>query len=50
MKLRDPELLAEYLAVCRLQADAFVTVDPAMAERAEGIVPLAPITVLLTAS
>jgi len=41
---------AEYLAVCRLQADAFVTVDPAMAERAEGIVPLAPITVLLTAS
>ncbi|MEQ1700525.1 MAG: hypothetical protein ABMA25_10455 [Ilumatobacteraceae bacterium] len=33
---------AEYLAVCVLQADAFVTVDPEMASRANGIVPLAP--------
>ena len=29
---------AEYLAVCRLQADALATVDPAMAARADGIV------------
>ena len=34
---------AEYFAVTRLQADAFVTVDPAMAAKAEGVVPLAPI-------
>ena len=38
---------AEYLAVCLLQADAFVTVDPTMATRAEGIVPLAPVSALL---
>ncbi|WP_380168069.1 hypothetical protein [Jannaschia sp. R86511] len=37
---------AEYLAVARLQADALVTVDPAMAARAEGLVPLAPVSVL----
>lgn len=37
---------AEYLAVCSLQADAFVTVDPAMAHRATGIVPLAPVSAL----
>jgi predicted nucleic acid-binding protein len=37
---------AEYLAVTRLQADALVTVDPAMVERAEGLVPLAPISAL----
>jgi predicted nucleic acid-binding protein len=37
---------AEYLAVARLQADAFVTIDPEMAERAEGLVPLAPISAL----
>ena len=34
---------AEYLAVTRLQADAFVTVDPRTAARAEGVVPLAPV-------
>ena len=34
---------AEYLAVTRLQADAFVTVDPRMAAQAEGVVPLAPV-------
>ncbi len=42
--LRD----AEYLAVTRLQADALVTVDPALAARAEGIVPVAPLEALLT--
>ena len=31
---------AEYLAVTRLQADLFVTVDPETRARAEGIVPL----------
>ena len=31
---------AEYLAVTRLQADLFVSVDPAMRSRAEGIVPV----------
>lgn len=35
---------AEYLAVARLQADAFVTVDPGMAERAQGIVPVGKFT------
>lgn len=40
--LRD----AEYLAVTRLQADALVTVDPALAARAEGIVPVAPLEAL----
>jgi predicted nucleic acid-binding protein len=37
--LRD----AEYLAIARLQADAFVTVDPDMAARAKGLVPLASV-------
>lgn len=37
---------AEYLAVTRLQADALVTVDPAMAARADGLVPLAPLSAL----
>jgi hypothetical protein len=37
---------AEYLAVTLLQADALVTVDPAMAELAEGLVPLAPLSAL----
>ena len=37
---------AEYFAVTRLQADAFVTVDPAMATKAENVVPLAPLEVL----
>lgn len=38
---------AEYLAVCRLQADALVTVDDAFAARAAGIVPLAPVSALV---
>lgn len=37
---------AEYLAVARLQADALVTVDPAMAARARGVVPVADVSVL----
>ena len=39
---------AEYLAVTRLQADALVTVDPAMAAKARDVVPLAPVEVLIT--
>jgi predicted nucleic acid-binding protein len=42
--LRD----AEYLAVTRLQADALVTVDRALAAKAAGLVPLAPVGELLT--
>jgi predicted nucleic acid-binding protein len=42
----DTTFDAEYLAVTKLQADALVTVDPAMAERAEDIVPLAPLSAL----
>lgn len=37
---------AEYLAVARLQADVLVTVDPAMAMRAQGIVEVRPIETL----
>lgn len=40
---------AEYLAITRLQADALVTVDPALAARATGIVPVAPVGNLLEA-
>lgn len=39
---------AEYLAVCRLQADALVTVDEVLAAAAEGIVALAPLEALST--
>ncbi|HEY4226231.1 MAG TPA: type II toxin-antitoxin system VapC family toxin [Pseudolysinimonas sp.] len=34
---------AEYLAVTRLQADALIALDPQLAERARGTVPLASI-------
>ena len=34
---------AEYLALTKLQGDAFVTLDAELARRAEGVVPLAPI-------
>jgi predicted nucleic acid-binding protein len=37
---------AEYLAVTRLQADALVTVDPALATKAKDVVPLAPLEAL----
>jgi hypothetical protein len=40
--------IAEYLAVCRLQADALVTVDPEMVAKATGVVPLAPLSALTT--
>jgi hypothetical protein len=39
---------AEHLAVTRLQADALVTVDPDLAAKAEGVVPVAPLDVLGT--
>ena len=42
--LRD----AEYLAIARLQADALVTVDPVLAGKAAGVVPVAPIDALRT--
>jgi predicted nucleic acid-binding protein len=41
---------AEYLAVTKLQADALVTVDPAMAARALGVVPVAEPAALTVAS
>src|SRR5918998_3516944 len=34
---------AEYLAVARLQADAYVTIDPTMAAQARDVVTLAPV-------
>ncbi len=42
----DTTSLAEYLAVTRLQADAFVTVDPVVAEVAAGLVTVAPLAEL----
>jgi predicted nucleic acid-binding protein len=41
--LRD----AEHLAVAQLQADALVSVDPALVARAEGIVPVSGLEALL---
>src|SRR5689334_6207306 len=43
--LRD----AEYLAVAKLQADALITVDKALARAAKGVVPVAPLSSLSTA-
>jgi predicted nucleic acid-binding protein len=40
---------AEYLALTRLQADAFVTFDAELARRAGGVVPTTPFDALLTA-
>lgn len=40
---------AEYLAVTKLQADALVTVDAAMAAKAVAVVPVAPVSVLVDA-
>jgi predicted nucleic acid-binding protein len=37
---------AEYLAVAKLQADALITIDPAMASRAKNLVPLAQLEAL----
>jgi predicted nucleic acid-binding protein len=44
----DTTFDAEYLAVCRLQADALVTIDPALAAKADGIVTLATLEMLST--
>jgi predicted nucleic acid-binding protein len=44
----DTTFDAEYLAVCQLQADALVTIDPALAAQAAGVVPLAPLERLTT--
>jgi predicted nucleic acid-binding protein len=41
---------AEYLAVTKLQADALVTVDSALAGKANGLVPLASFDVLLASA
>jgi predicted nucleic acid-binding protein len=40
---------AEYIALTKLQADAFVTLDAELARRVEGIVPTATIEALQTA-
>ena len=40
---------AEYVALTQLQADAFITLDPHLARRVEGIVPTATIDALRTA-
>jgi indolepyruvate ferredoxin oxidoreductase alpha subunit len=37
---------AEYLALTRLQADAFVTLDKELARRAKGVVPVAAIAAI----
>ena len=37
---------AEYLAVCKLQADALITIDQALAAKAAHIVPLATVAAL----
>lgn len=42
----ESTLDAEYLAVTLLQADALVTVDPALRDKAAGLVPLAPVEAL----
>ena len=42
----DSTVEAEYLAVTRLQADAYVTVDPVARARAEGVVPLGTVAQL----
>jgi predicted nucleic acid-binding protein len=37
---------AEYIAVAKLQADALITIDPALAAKAVHVVPVAPIAAL----
>lgn len=39
-------LRAEYLALTQLQADAFITLDPELAQAVDGVVATAPATVL----
>ena len=38
---------AEYIAVCKLQADAFISIDPEMVAKAESIVPIATLADLI---
>jgi predicted nucleic acid-binding protein len=42
----DDTGIAEFVAVARLQADAFVTLDPELARRVEGVVAVAPFDAL----
>ena len=42
----DATFDAEYLAVTKLQADAFVTIDAEMAAKAAPVVPTAPVSAL----
>jgi hypothetical protein len=44
----DSTAFAEHLAVARLQADVFVSVDPAARARAEGVVPVGTVDLLLS--
>ena len=44
----DDTLAAEYIAVVTLQADALVTLDPDLEEKASGLVDLAPFEALLS--
>jgi predicted nucleic acid-binding protein len=43
----DTTFDAEYLAVCKLQADALITIDEALAAKAAHIVPLATLAALV---
>ena len=43
----DDPAPAEYLAVVRLQADALVALDERLVAAADGVVPVAPLSVLL---
>ncbi|UOX99858.1 hypothetical protein [Blastococcus sp. PRF04-17] len=45
----DSTSAAEYLALTRLQADFFVSVDPAARARADGVVPVGTVDQLLSA-
>jgi predicted nucleic acid-binding protein len=40
---------AEYLAVTTLQADALITIDPNLAAKASGLVPLVPLAAIVEA-
>lgn len=44
----DDTPAAEYIAVAKLQADAFVTLDPELAASVSHLVPIAPFEALLT--
>ena len=45
---RETVAEAEYLAVAKLQADALITIDPELATKARGVVPLASLDALAT--